>query len=248
MSVSRTPAPTRPGPSGIVAGCATAHSGPMSISRKPSRPAGRRGLVLPAVVGVVLVGVLVAGLAVLWGAPSDDERYLATLEQRDLGDEFRGDEDAVRSARQRCDELAASGRTAGTEAERLGVEHLCPERADGFRVLDRHEFDGALLVMSLREGSVDTTGESCVGTDGYEDVNPDTPVVVTGPEGEELARTTLGPGEALDEDSCVFGFTVELTEGAGRYEVVLGERGGRTLDWEELHNRHALSFVLGGVD
>lgn len=220
----------------------------MSTSPQPSRPAGRRRLVSPAVVGLALVGVLTAGLAVLWLAPSEEERYLATLERQDLGDASRSDEDAVRAARRRCDELEARGQTAGTEAERLGVEHLCPGQADGFRVLDRHEFDGALLVMSLGEGSVDTTGESCAGTDGYEDVNPDTPVVVTGPEGEELARTTLGPGEALDEDSCVFGFTVELTEGAGRYEVVLGERGGRTLDWEELHNRHALSFVLGGVD
>lgn len=113
--------------------------------------------------------------------------------------------------------------------------------------LETHEFEGALLVMSLGEGSVDTTGESCAGTDGYEDIHADAPVVVSDPDGYELARTRLGHGEALDEDSCIFGFTVELTEGSGHYEVSLGEHHLETLTWEELHNRYALSFVVGGV-
>lgn len=113
--------------------------------------------------------------------------------------------------------------------------------------LETHEFEGALLVMSLGDGSVDTTGESCTGTDGYEDIHADAPVVVSDPDGSELARTRLGHGEALDEDSCIFGFTVELTEGSGHYEVSLGEHHLETLTWGELHNRYALSFVVGGV-
>lgn len=114
--------------------------------------------------------------------------------------------------------------------------------------LESHEFEGALLVMSLGDGSVDTTGESCTGADGYEDIRGGAPVVVSDGKGNELARTELSHGEALDEDSCIFGFTVELTEGSDRYEVSLGPHHLQTLTWEDLHQRHALSFVVGGVE
>lgn len=222
----------------------------MTTPEHPDPREGRRRLTRSAVgVGLALVAVLAASLVALWAAPLDgEERYLDDLERQGLGQDFGSDEDAVQAARQRCEELDERGETTGTELERLGVERLCPQHADGFHTRDTLKVDGALLVMSLGEGSVDTSGGSCVGTDGYEDVTAETPVVVTDAEGSELARTTLGPGEPLDEDSCVFGFTVELTEGADRYEVVIGERGGRTLSWQDLHKRHALSFVLGGVD
>lgn len=209
-------------------------------------PRRRRWLVWVLAVLVVALGS--AGVATLWLVPSPEERYLADLEQRGLDDAFASDEEAVRRARRRCDEAESGSGVAGTEAEHVGMDHLCPEHADKLRVLERHEFEGALLVMSLGEGAVDTTGESCSGTDGYEDVNATTPVVVTDADGEELARTELGPGEAPDERSCVFGFTVELTEGEERYEIIIGDRGGRTLTWEGLHEQGALSFVLGGVD
>lgn len=213
----------------------------------PSGP-GRGRRIWPLALALGLVGLLAAGAAGVWIVPSSEERYLDALEEQGLDDAFESEEDAIRTARRRCDDLDAGRQTAGSEAERLGVEHLCAEHADEFERLESGEFDGALLVMSLGEGSVDTTGESCSGADGYEDIHADAPVVVSDPEGNELARTTLGRGEAPDEDSCVFGFTVELTEGSGRYEVSLGEHHLQTLTWEGLHDPGALSFVVGGVD
>lgn len=202
----------------------------------------------PLAIALGLLGLLAAGAAGIWLAPSSEERYLDALEEQGLDDAFESEEDAVRTAHRRCGELDAGRETAVSEAERLGVEHLCAEHADELERLESHEFEGALLVMSLGDGSVDTTGESCTGTDGYEDIHAEAPVVVSDGKGNELARTQLGQGEALDEDSCIFGFTVELTEGSDRYEVSLGPHHLQTLTWEDLHNRHALSFVVGGVD
>lgn len=209
---------------------------------------GRGRRIWPLAVALGLVGLLAAGAAGIWLVPSSEERYLDALEEQGLDEAFESEEDAVRTARRRCDELDAGGETAGSEAERLGVEHLCAEHAEKFETLESHEFEGALLVMSLGDGSVDTTGESCTGADGYEDIRADAPVVVSDGKGNELARTGLSHGEVLDEDSCIFGFTVELTEGSDRYEVSLGPHHLQTLTWEDLHKRHALSFVVGGVD
>ena len=81
---------------------------------------------------------------------------------------------------------------------------------------------GSLSLVSGR--GVDTSGSSCRGTDGYDDLREGAQVVVTDPAGVTLAVTQLGVGESKDSTTCTFPFTVKVRAGRGIYGIEVSHR------------------------
>jgi uncharacterized protein DUF2510 len=83
----------------------------------------------------------------------------------------------------------------------------------------------------------------CEGDADHRDVNPNTPVVIEGIHGDELTRTTLGPGRVAG-DACVFTFTFTVEEGAPSYVVSVGRRSSSQYTFAELEQPNAVALTF----
>lgn len=184
--------------------------------RKP-----RRKLV-PVTVAFLAVGA-VAVAALLVNRSSREDDYLAALADAGLSGEFSTERAAVRSAERLCEDIDDGADPAGSDADRIGVDHYCPSFSDDFDVLDVAMIDGTFTIID--GDSAGAIGSSCSGAGGYGDVNSSTQVVVRNDAGDVLARTELGSGTSKSPVTCVFSFDFEITEGEENYVVAVGDRG-----------------------
>lgn len=59
-------------------------------------------------------------------------------------------------------------------------------------------------------------------------------VVARNDDGKFLARTKLGAGKPTDVDTCVFPFTLTLTEGEKHYVITVGQRPEAAFTWSQV--------------
>jgi len=207
------------------------------------RGRGRRGL---ALLGAALI-VAGVGSGSWMLRPDVDERYLAALEDAGLRDEFSTQRAAVVNAEKVCDRLDDGAEAEGSRADRIGVEHYCPEYADDFRVLRTIEVTGRFTVFDYDSFGHLSEGDECFSGDGgYGDITTTTPVLLTNIQGDVLHRTELGVGVAA-AGSCTYEFTLPVTEGEDGYVVAIGDRGESTYTFEEIQTASSLHFTLGDI-
>ncbi|MGV0736115.1 DUF732 domain-containing protein [Mycobacterium syngnathidarum] len=186
--------------------------------------------------------IIVMTAAVVWvllvagrrPPPPPEPGYLAALRDAGLSDQFNSEANAVAHARRVCRQLEDGGAQQGLPADKIAVDMFCPNFSKGFRVLEKTTVTGtfALSDNAGLEGIM-SDGTTCQGANGYSDVNPGTIVIVKNGRGDVLATTTLGTGKG-SAASCVFTFSVPLTEGEDRYVLSVGRRGEFSYSFEQL--------------
>ncbi|KWX21715.1 hypothetical protein AFM11_24070 [Mycolicibacterium wolinskyi] len=201
----------------------------------------------------VATAVLVFVAAVVWvllradhGSPLPPEaRYLSSLKDAGLTDQFNSDANAVAHGRQVCRQLEDGGPQQGLHADKIAVDAFCPDFAHGFHILETASVPGTfVLIDTAGTDAIASDGSSCEGANGYADVGPTTPVIVKSGKGEILTTTSLGEGKGGNAN-CTFSFTFPITEGQDRYVVCIGRRGEFIYTFEQLRSR-GVQVSLGG--
>lgn len=103
---------------------------------------------------------------------------------------------------------------------------------------------GLLLVQGDPATTYRVTGETCVGSEEYADVQPGLVITVLDGNRAPLGQTSLGAGLPTG-GSCQFPFDLTVPD-APFYTVVIGARGGVTYARGELVDREwAIKLALG---
>jgi hypothetical protein len=170
-----------------------------------------------------------------------DDQYLTALKQDGFSAEFNSD------GKQVCRQLEGGGAQQGMPADEVAVQYFCPQFTEGFHVLETATISGSFTLNdedpNAYSPAIDVDGTSCVGSSGYSDVNPGTPVTVKNGKGEILTTTYLEEGKG-GRYMCTFGFTFDVTEGQDRYVVAVGKRGELSYSFDELR-AGGVALVLG---
>jgi hypothetical protein len=194
----------------------------------------------------LLIAGAVVGWLVIAGGDNSEEEYLAALDSADLNS-WSTDRAAINAGYAVCEQLDGGGPTRGSEGDFIAVQHLCPDYEGAFRVLEQAEVDGTFTVFDSDEWAFADDGDACFPTGGYGDINASTQVVVRNSSGDELARTSLGPGEIGLLNGCEFSFTLSLTEGESIYITEVGDRGEVSYTWDEISQPGAIALTLGDI-
>ena len=221
-----------------------ATASPAAVDRRGAWKVGRRGLLVGIGVAVVVLLVAFAGWRLVGGGQSSEDRYLQALEDAGLRDDFAADRAALAAARSTCEDLDGGADPQGSEAQLIAVEQFCPDYEDGFHILEVQEIDGSFTISDADSAGFQVGGP-CQGEGGYGDLNSSTQVVVSNPDGDELTRAQLGPGETTSIVTCQFEFTVELTEGEETYIFEVGDRGELSYSWDEVTTPGIVAFTIG---
>lgn len=103
------------------------------------------------------------------------------------------------------------------------------------------------LEMSIADTTYDSTGRTCAGDGGYDDIRAGAQVVVTDADGGTVALGELSQGRmdgSAPYATCQWRFTVaDVPAGAGFYGVEVTHRGEMTFTEQEL--RSPISLSLG---
>jgi hypothetical protein len=87
-----------------------------------------------------------------------------------------------------------------------------------------------------------STGQTCVGTGGYSDLHPGTPVVISDASGTTIAIGSLDPAP-FGGTTCVFPFKVAgVPDGHDFYGVAVSNRGRLSYDAARMHQHLSLSI------
>lgn len=209
-------------------------SSPVPPTRRNRKP------VIFALVAIVAIAVVAGGfVAYSMGKASTDDKYLDALTEAKQRTEFPTDAAAVLHAKSECEKFDRSGDPRGGQAEKIGVSYYCPKWEKDFKLLETRTISGTFSLFDTDLYGDD--GDPCEGEGGYGDLNASTQVIVSNGEGDQLARTELGPG-TLDTYTCEFEFEFEATEGEDSYLVEVGDRGTVSHTWTELKGGPALSI------
>jgi hypothetical protein len=190
------------------------------------------------------VAVLVVLAAIVWGLllpgpkqQSAEDRYLSSLRDSGLFDQFNSDANALAHGRQVCKQLDDGGPQQGLPVDKLAVDSFCPQFNGGFHLLETATAAGTFVLTDTSDNeyvkSISSDGKTCSGTNGYADVDQQTQVTVRNGKGEILAMTSLGPGKGGDA-ACTFTFSFPVTEGQDRYVVSIGHRGDFSYSFVQL--------------
>ncbi|MEH3140754.1 MAG: DUF732 domain-containing protein [Mycobacterium kyogaense] len=204
-------------------------------------PAAKRHFGLSIAVAAAIVLLVSTGLVAYWYFTRDegkvDGEYLAALRQAGLTGEFNSDANAVAQGKQVCRKLEDGDPQQGMPADKVAVQHFCPQFAEGFHVLDTATILGSFTLKdenaNAYSSAIRVDGSSCTGSGGYSDIEAGTPVTVKNGKGEILTTTYLENGEG-GQFMCTFGFTFKATEGQDRYVVSVGRRGELSYSFEQL--------------
>ena len=112
---------------------------------------------------------------------------------------------------------------------------------------EKHEVTGQLSVYDSSAYSYKTTGSSCTGGGGYDDIASGTQVVISDEAGTTVATDVLQSG-TYDGSSCVFDFTVHDVPKAKYYRVSAGRasRSGPQYSYDEISKQHwSVQLSLG---
>lgn len=189
---------------------------------------------------------LFVGFAAACGSESVEDQYLAALDEAGAAEEFVAGRQAVANAEALCARIDAGEPAQGTEGDRIGVEFYCADYAEAFQVLEIADVEGSFVLFDEDFGS-SREGSLCSGSGGYGDISASTAAVLRDRDGQELARTSLGPG-SVDGDSCVFEFRLtDITEGSPGdvYVLEVGDRGQLDYSFLELTIPGAVALSLG---
>lgn len=166
-----------------------------------------------------------------------EDGYLEALNTEGL-DEWATDTAAINVGKAVCDRFDQGDQPQGTRVAQIAVEHLCPDYAEAFRLLETATIGGSISVGDFESYMMRTIGDDCHGEGGYRDIRAGAAVVVRSSSGAELARSTLGPGELTGLEAvplaCVFDFEVELTEGEDVYLFEIARRGEVAFEWDRM--------------
>jgi hypothetical protein len=187
----------------------------------------------------------VAGWLVFARGGNDSETsYLDALEKAGAN-EWATERAAINAGYLVCERLDAGSPARGSANDLIAVEHLCPDYASAFRVLDEKTIRGTFTVFDSDEWAYASDGDACFPDGGYGDVNASTQVVVRSSEDTELARSSLGGGQIGMLQGCEFTFELTLTEGEDVYVLEVGHRGEISYTWEEIVEPDAVALSLG---
>lgn len=208
---------------------------------EPTSPTRKRRKTPFVILGALLV-IAITGAGGWWFTrPSTEARYIEALDQADARSEFPTDRAAVLHAESVCEAFDASGDPKGGVAESAAVEFYCPQWEKGFRVLETVTVTGTFDVSDVDEYYSARDGAACEGEGGYGDINANTQVILTDGAGDVITRTELGPGEIQDY-SCHYEYSFEVTEGEDLYVVAVGDRGESSYSFDDLKAGLALSL------
>ena len=114
--------------------------------------------------------------------------------------------------------------------------------------LARHKILGNLTVTDTNPGHPSLmmlSSDLCRARGENDDINESTVIVVRDGNAVELATGTLSRGVPIDEDSCEFGFVIEVPK-AEIYRFSIAGRGTVTYTREQLSkNEWNAGFVIG---
>lgn len=216
-----------------------AHRAAVGKPWRRARGAGR--WILAAAIGVLVIAAI-GGVAYYLTTNSPEQKYLRALSDSGLRGEFAADRAAITAAENKCAALDNGEPPQGSEADRVAVEHYCPDYLDAFRVLETVSTRGFFTIKDY--GTYFGSDKPCEGEGGYSDINASTQVVVTNENGDELARTQLGPGRIVS-GTCQYAFDLDLREGSKTYIVAVGRRGETSYTWDEVVTPEAINLTLG---
>ena len=111
----------------------------------------------------------------------------------------------------------------------------------------KHTVTGTLALSDSASFSGLSTGDSCYGEGGYDDMHSGAQVVVEDETGKTLGTGELGTG-TYDGSSCDFAFSVAGVSKASFYRVSAGNssRTGPQYSFADLSNRNwQVSLTLG---
>src|SRR5881275_3538031 len=82
-------------------------------------------------------------------------------------------------------------------------------------------------MLQLGNDAYDSTGTTCYGTSGYNDISGGIAVTIGDQAGKTLAVTSLQPGKFAN-GGCELDFATQVPAGATLYTVVISHRGTQT--------------------
>ena len=115
--------------------------------------------------------------------------------------------------------------------------------AAGFAALGQggttHDITGQLSLYDSSAYSYKSSGSSCTGGSGYDDIQYGTQVVVTNEAGTTVATDALQSG-TYDGTACTFDFTVHDVPNATYYRISAGRasRSGPQYSYDEIDQQH----------
>ena len=110
-------------------------------------------------------------------------------------------------------------------------------------LLTTHEHHTLVAELSLSDTSLSRSpGDSCSGSDGYDDITEGAQVVVSDQSGKTLGTGVLGAG-TYDGDACVFGLAVRELPKASFYKINVGREARGQLNYS-LHQMKASHWFV----
>lgn len=212
----------------------------------PGHRGGRRRLIGRLAVSCALLTITTGSVTMLtatrWRGARSDAGYISALRAAGVYDEFGAAAPALDNAQELCADLAAGDPAEGDTADRIGVEHFCPELAPDFVVTADVELDGRLTLFDTRYGALGDD-EPCVGYGEVGDLQAGAEVVLeTG--AATIDRAELSRGRTWGA-SCVFRFALRVRGDAGRYRLRIGHEQVIELDRSELISPQGPVFLIG---
>jgi hypothetical protein len=198
-----------------------------------------------AIVAAPVFAIIAILIFVLF--PRPDETYLGKLRDSKLGGYYASDAAAIANGKAVCADLLAGGKNQGVRAEAIAVEVYCPDFASGFRTIKPIDVVGTMTISDYSPSyyypRITNIGSWCWGSNGYNDMDEGTKVVITNQDGKRLAETALKSGKG-NSYSCVFEFNFQVMEGEEEYLVAVGKRGEISYTESELKLPGRVAVVL----
>lgn len=102
--------------------------------------------------------------------------------------------------------------------------------------------------LELISSDMGINGDECYGTNGFNDIMGQIPIIIKNESGTVIATGETEAGKQPKEHSavrCIFNFRVENIPKSFFYSVEIGQRGSKTYSRQQLEDKGwDLSFVL----
>ncbi|MDY7104771.1 MAG: hypothetical protein S0880_26600 [Actinomycetota bacterium] len=215
------------------------------MTRPPSLRRRRVGRVVLSCALLVVSTGSVTLLGARGKSPGVGRGYISALRAADVYGEFGALDPAVDNARAVCSGLDAGKPAQGDRADRIGVEHFCPDHAEDFDVTADVELDGRLTLFDAGYAGLGDD-RPCTGRADAVDLRPGAPVVLASADGRVIDRATLSDGRSWGS-SCIFGFTLRLRDDADRFRLRIGGREAIEMGRSELVTPQGPVFLVGST-